>query len=194
MLSQHRDPFSRRFTWDVIRRYRENRTIVLTTHFMDEADILGDRIAIMAEGQIRCVGSPLFLKKAYGVGYQLTIEKGATGLKSGEADEGHSDALLDFHQIDLMLRDIVKSAVPEAMRLSNSTAEMRYQLPIASSPSFVPMFEGLDEAVSRREISSYGISITTLVSPSDFQILVFSSCLLRLFAFEGRSVCSRRSW
>ena len=46
---------------------------------MDEADILGDRIAIMADGQLRCAGSPLFLKKAYGVGYQLTIEKVETG-------------------------------------------------------------------------------------------------------------------
>ena len=42
---------------------------------MDEADLLGDRIAIMAEGQLRCVGSSLFLKKKYGVGYQLTIIK-----------------------------------------------------------------------------------------------------------------------
>ena len=37
------DPFARRFTWNVIRKYRENRVIVLTTHFMDEADLLGDR-------------------------------------------------------------------------------------------------------------------------------------------------------
>jgi ABC-type multidrug transport system ATPase subunit len=42
------DPFSRRFTWNVIRNYRSGRCIILTTHFMDEADILGDRIAIMA--------------------------------------------------------------------------------------------------------------------------------------------------
>jgi ABC-type multidrug transport system ATPase subunit len=69
------DPFSRRFTWNVIRHYRQNRIIILTTHFMDEADILGDRIAIMAEGKLRCVGSSLFLKKTFGSGYQLTIEK-----------------------------------------------------------------------------------------------------------------------
>ena len=72
------DPFARRFTWNVIRQYRENRCIVLTTHFMDEADILGDRIAIMAEGQLRCCGSSLFLKKHFGVGYQLTIIKNST--------------------------------------------------------------------------------------------------------------------
>jgi ABC-type multidrug transport system ATPase subunit len=42
------DPQSRRFTWDVIRKYKRGRTIVLTTHFMDEADLLADRIVIMA--------------------------------------------------------------------------------------------------------------------------------------------------
>jgi ATP-binding cassette, subfamily A (ABC1), member 3 len=69
------DPFSRRFTWNVIRHYRQNRIIILTTHYMDEADILGDRIAIMSDGKLRCVGSSLFLKKIFGSGYQLTIEK-----------------------------------------------------------------------------------------------------------------------
>lgn len=49
--------------------------MILTTHFMDEADILGDRIAIMASGQLQCVGSPYFLKRHYGVGYTLVIVK-----------------------------------------------------------------------------------------------------------------------
>lgn len=40
--------------------------MLLTTHFMDEADILGDRIAIMAEGVVKCCGSSLFLKNKYG--------------------------------------------------------------------------------------------------------------------------------
>ena len=48
---------------------------MLTTHFMDEADVLGDRIAIMAEGRLQCVGSSMFLKRKYGVGYQLSIVK-----------------------------------------------------------------------------------------------------------------------
>ena len=42
---------------------------------MDEADILGDRIGIMAEGRLICVGSSLFLKNRFGVGYNLTIVK-----------------------------------------------------------------------------------------------------------------------
>lgn len=47
------DPGARRDTWDLLLRYKQNRTIMLTTHFMDEADFLGDRIAIMASGKVK---------------------------------------------------------------------------------------------------------------------------------------------
>jgi len=131
---------------------------------MDEADILGDRIAIMAEGQLRCVGSPLFLKKTYGVGYQLTIEKSERKTEAQPEDsEINVDAPTNLG-VDENLREIVKCAVPEATRLSNSSTEMRYQLPIASASSFVGMFDELDEAIRQGIISSYGVSITTLVS------------------------------
>jgi ATP-binding cassette subfamily A (ABC1) protein 3 len=69
------DTTSRRKLWDMLKRYKKNRIIILTTHYMDEADILGDRIAIMAEGRVQCMGSSLFLKKRYGVGYNLVISK-----------------------------------------------------------------------------------------------------------------------
>ena len=49
------------------------RTIILSTHFMDEADILGDRIAIISQGRLRCCGSSLFLKSQFGSGYYLTV-------------------------------------------------------------------------------------------------------------------------
>ena len=57
---------------------REGRVMVLTTHFMDEADLLGDRICIMGEGEVRCCGSSMFLKNRYGVGYNLTLVKEVT--------------------------------------------------------------------------------------------------------------------
>ena len=69
------DPSARRFTWDLLQQQKEGRTILLTTHFMEEADILGDRIAIMAEGNIKCCGSSLFLKSKYGVGYHMVMVK-----------------------------------------------------------------------------------------------------------------------
>ena len=48
-------------------------TIILSTHFMDEADLLGDRIAILNQGQLKCSGSSLFLKSRFGTGYHLTL-------------------------------------------------------------------------------------------------------------------------
>jgi len=50
---------------------RGQRTILITTHFMEEADVLGDRIAIMDHGQVQCYGTTLFLKKLYGE-YELS--------------------------------------------------------------------------------------------------------------------------
>lgn len=41
--------------------------MILSTHFMDEADLLGDRIAIMADGVVKCCGTSLFLKKLNGI-------------------------------------------------------------------------------------------------------------------------------
>jgi ABC-type multidrug transport system ATPase subunit len=49
------DPYKRRQTWEVVMKYKQQRTILLTTHFMDEADLLSDRIAILAEGKLRYV-------------------------------------------------------------------------------------------------------------------------------------------
>ena len=57
------------------------RTILLSTHHMDEADILGDRIAIINHGEMKCCGTGMFLKSTYGEGYHLIIVK-----KPSEAD------------------------------------------------------------------------------------------------------------
>uniref|UniRef100_A0A023GFR6 Putative atp-binding cassette subfamily protein a abc1 member 2 n=1 Tax=Amblyomma triste TaxID=251400 RepID=A0A023GFR6_AMBTT len=56
------DPYSRRAIWDLILKYKKERTILLSTHHMDEADVLGDRIAVISHGQLRCCGTSLFLK------------------------------------------------------------------------------------------------------------------------------------
>ena len=66
---------ARRFMWDMLKNYRRDRIIILTTHYMDEADVLGDRIGIMAHGKMMTVGSSLFLKNRFGAGYKLTMCK-----------------------------------------------------------------------------------------------------------------------
>lgn len=151
----------------MIRQYRQNRCIILTTHFMDEADILGDRIAIMAEGQLRCVGSSLFLKKKYGVGYQLTIEKNDKHVIDADTDTeievgSKAPQISGMHSNDDNLKQIVTGAVSEASLLNNVGAELSYQLPMAAASKFTAMFEGLDKEADEGRINSYGVSITTL--------------------------------
>ncbi|KDO35770.1 hypothetical protein SPRG_00513 [Saprolegnia parasitica CBS 223.65] len=144
------DPYSRRSTWELILNNRINRVIVLTTHFMDEADILGDRIAIMAEGQVKCCGSSLFLKNRFGAGYNLTIVK--EPMVNGDEDMSHA------------LTAFIQEHVPTAKLLSNVGSEIGFQLPIDSSPVFPEMFRALEspETRSSLRVASFGISVTTL--------------------------------
>mmetsp|Transcript_26423 Transcript_26423/g.39214 ORF Transcript_26423/g.39214 Transcript_26423/m.39214 type:complete len:1955 (+) Transcript_26423:136-6000(+) len=139
------DPYSRRSTWNIIQRNKKNRVILMTTHFMDEADILGDRIAIMAEGQLRCFGSSLFLKKNYGVGYTFTIVRES---QAGSTARG--------------VKDLVMKYVPQAEPLSLVGAEQSYRLPFSATPVFVDMFTEMDQKKSTLGIAEYGISVTTL--------------------------------
>eukprot|EP00211_Chloroparvula_japonica_P004797 CAMPEP_0119118978 /NCGR_PEP_ID=MMETSP1310-20130426/677_1 /TAXON_ID=464262 /ORGANISM="Genus nov. species nov., Strain RCC2339" /LENGTH=859 /DNA_ID=CAMNT_0007108387 /DNA_START=286 /DNA_END=2865 /DNA_ORIENTATION=- len=67
------DPKSRRGVWALIEQLKKGRVIILTTHSMDEAEVLSDRIGIMARGTLRCCGTPLHLKSHYGQGYRLSI-------------------------------------------------------------------------------------------------------------------------
>lgn len=67
------DPVSRRQLWSLIQKNRNGRAILLTTHFMDEADVLGDRIAIVKDGRLRAIGSSRFLKQRFGLGYVLRM-------------------------------------------------------------------------------------------------------------------------
>ena len=69
------DPENRRAIWNFLFKRKEIRAILLCTHFMDEADIVADRKAILTKGQLACIGSSAFLKNAYNTGYTLTIEK-----------------------------------------------------------------------------------------------------------------------
>ena len=91
-------PLYRRRIWELIQSKKDNdRIIVLTTHSMEEADVLGDTIAIMAGGQLATLGTSLRLKNEYGTGYKLTV------IPSHDADK---DRILDFFQTELSVQPI----------------------------------------------------------------------------------------
>ncbi|KAH0631842.1 hypothetical protein JD844_019699 [Phrynosoma platyrhinos] len=89
------DPVSRRATWELLQQQRSTRTILLTTHFMDEADLLGDRIAIMAKGELQCCGSSLFLKHKYGNLQEYLISRAS---EEGGAFNEHYIAAASFEE------------------------------------------------------------------------------------------------
>ncbi len=67
------DPASKHGLWDVITASKAGKSMILTTHSMEEADVLCDRLAIMAGGELQCIGRSWQLKRRFGKGYTATI-------------------------------------------------------------------------------------------------------------------------
>lgn len=79
------DPITRRHVWDIIENAKKGRAIVLTTHSMEEADILSDRIGIMAKGRMRCIGTSIRLKSRFGTGFIANIRFSEHNTERSEA-------------------------------------------------------------------------------------------------------------
>lgn len=138
------DLSARRKLWNMLKNYKNNRIIILTTHYMDEADILGDRIGIMTGGQLICLGSSLFLKNRFGVGYNLTMVK-----KSKDPNR----------EVEPYLKGNLGESVK---KLSEVSSEITFQIPNALSANFKDFFGRFDGELEKLGIRSYGISVTTL--------------------------------
>ncbi|KAM7204918.1 hypothetical protein V8F20_003380 [Naviculisporaceae sp. PSN 640] len=72
-VSSGLDPLSRRKIWDILLAERGRRTMIMTTHFLDEADLLADHIAILSKGTLRAEGSSVELKDRLGSGYRIHL-------------------------------------------------------------------------------------------------------------------------
>jgi len=67
------DAGAKRHLWKVINNRASDQTVVLTTHSMEEAEALCDRLAIQVQGQLRCLGTPMHIRSKYGHGYQVEL-------------------------------------------------------------------------------------------------------------------------
>lgn len=137
------DAGARRSLWNLLIEEKKGRTILLTTHHMDEADILGDRIAIMNHGELPTVGSSFFLKKRFGSGYKLICVK----------DEGCNPN---------QILNILQKFVPDARLESNAKTESVFVLSEEHLSEFPNMFGKIEELSDSLRISSFGLSLTTL--------------------------------
>lgn len=112
---------------------------------MDEADILADRKAILVKGKLKCVGSSLFLKNKFGIGYHLNcISK------------------VDFEQEPTHLNEIVKRHVANSKLERYHGQEVSYTLPMNSISKFQPLFEELEKTKKSIGLEYISISMTTL--------------------------------
>lgn len=151
------DPYARRAIWDLILKYKQGRTILLSTHHMDEADLLGDRIAIISHGKLKCCGSPLFLKSTYGDGYKLTVVK-----KQGRPDIGSTSCISPCSEP--RVSQFIKKFVTSCLLVSDTNTELSYILPSESARKgcFERLFQHLDQSLSDLNLTSFGLMDTTL--------------------------------
>ncbi|KAG6018249.1 hypothetical protein E4U43_006384 [Claviceps pusilla] len=95
-VSSGLDPLSRRRIWDILLSERGKRTLILTTHFLDEADILADHIAILSKGTLRAEGSSVQLKDRFGGGYRVHIHKNANSTNMPSFQDVHRKDAFDL--------------------------------------------------------------------------------------------------
>ncbi|XP_066519763.1 ATP-binding cassette sub-family A member 5 [Hoplias malabaricus] len=136
------DPVSRHQVWSLLKSRRAGRVTVLSTHYMDEADILADRKAVISQGQLKCVGSSLYLKTKCGVGYHLRM------------------SVTEVCEVD-SLASLVKQHVLKAQLSRQLEAELTFTLPFESMEAFPGLFAELD-CRPDLGIINYGVSMTTL--------------------------------
>jgi ATP-binding cassette subfamily A (ABC1) protein 3 len=136
------DPEARRHMWDLLQSIKKDRTIMLTTHFMEEADVLGDRVVIMAQGKAQCNGSPLFLKRLLGDGYTLTMTRGEN---------------CDVKETSALIKTTIKGVTSRI-----SQTELVFNLPVTEVSQFPTLFEKLDSAKKDLNVFNIGIKVTTM--------------------------------
>uniref|UniRef100_K7FJW7 Cholesterol transporter ABCA5 n=1 Tax=Pelodiscus sinensis TaxID=13735 RepID=K7FJW7_PELSI len=136
------DPCSRHIVWNLLKNRKANRVTVFSTHFMDEADILADRKAVISQGMLKCVGSSLFLKTKWGIGYRLSM---------------HIDGYCNIETTTALIRQ----HIPDASLVQQNELQLVYTLPFKDMDKFPGLFSDLDTH-SHLGVITYGVSMTTL--------------------------------
>ncbi|XP_075743958.1 ATP-binding cassette sub-family A member 13 [Rhipicephalus microplus] len=138
------DEEARREVWTLLEAIRSSCAIVMTSAMTEEADLIGDRVAIMSHGRVRCCGTPTFLKKAHGTGYEIRFPKTKNVLDA-------QDKLLE----------IVQQRTARA-RLSQTPRNVIISLGTRDTRGFADMFKRIEEFCQDHDIDDIGVTFTTL--------------------------------
>ncbi|KAM3959273.1 LOW QUALITY PROTEIN: phospholipid-transporting ATPase ABCA3 [Aphomia sociella] len=137
------DVETRRALWNLLLSLRGQRTVLLTTHFLEEADALADRVAVLHAGELCAYATPMYLKKAVGTGYRLSLT--TTGIQK-------------LPEID----SIIKSNVKDSQQKQTSFNTISYDLPAKECAKFPALFNALEEKREELNIETIGVGVTTL--------------------------------
>ncbi|KAJ8925956.1 hypothetical protein NQ315_009809 [Exocentrus adspersus] len=140
------DPESRRELWDLLLAWRGEKTILITTHFMEEADALGDWIAIMAYGKLLCHGTPMYLKNQYETGYHLSLIVKDDATASERNTIGRS----------------IKEHLDTAQLKDCNGNNMVFVLPLEDNSKIAALLSYLEDNKEDLKIENVSVAVTTL--------------------------------
>jgi ABC-type multidrug transport system ATPase subunit len=138
------DALARQKLWNILLRERGARTIIFTTHFLDEADLLSDQIAILSKGCLKAIGSAVELKNRLGNGYRVHVPKGST---MRFEPEGVPKKIM-YDQTIYTLRDSAEAA--KFVRVMEENGIQNYEI---NSPTIEEIFFKVAEETEAIEAS-----------------------------------------
>ncbi|KAL0790213.1 hypothetical protein Bca101_006459 [Brassica carinata] len=135
------DPASRMNLWTVIKRAKTNTAIILTTHSMEEAEFLCDRLGIFVDGRLQCIGNPKELKGRYGGSYVFTMTTSSE------------------HEKDVEM--LVKDVSPNAKKIYHIGGTQKFEIP-KGEVRISEVFQAVEKAKSSFKVFAWGLADTTL--------------------------------
>ncbi|KLO20603.1 P-loop containing nucleoside triphosphate hydrolase protein [Schizopora paradoxa] len=146
------DPLSRRALWKTLISVRHERTIVFTTHFLDEADLLADNIAILAApGKLVAEGSPVTLKTSLGEGFKVdvTLQESSSPEKP-LTNSGHD------------ILNVIRTMAPDSYMESFTSSTASYHLKLRDPATVQRILERLEHDRSELSIATYDLHSTSM--------------------------------
>jgi len=135
------DPASKRTLWTVINKHKNKASMILTTHSMEEADALCDRLAMFAGGRLQTIGVSSDLKSRWGSGFKLSVQGRAANAP--------------------MIEEFINALCPHGRKLNELAGAFNFELP-REGTELSEIFEGLESRKDDLGIIDWGISNTTL--------------------------------
>ncbi len=156
------DVIAKKSVWDFLKNFKKDKIIILTTHSLEEAEFLGDRIGIMSEGKMICCGTSSFLKNQYNCGFNVTFlfETEFSSLEvEGNTNNTNVEERINKNKKYLITE--LKKLCPElkVKVIGKETVVLNFQ---DVSDKYSQIFEAIEMLKEKSEVVNYTLSTTTL--------------------------------